>query len=132
MNNESPAFWRGRPMQYGLPLLAIAVVVLISWGDQPSLVFIKAAACPLLFLASRGLHLIFAPEASRRPWSFVFIEYRLLDALVFSCWLTIVLWKPDRSLTNVAAGFLTTFAVYGGLMILCESLFSRRDDKSAR
>lgn len=132
MDNESPAFWNSRPAQYGLALLSITVVVLLSLGDQPSLVFIKVAACPLFLLASRGLHLIFTSEVSRQPWNFLFFEHKLLDALLLSCWLAIVAWKPDTSLTRVAAGFCTTFVIYGGLMILYEGFFGRRDNEPTR
>jgi hypothetical protein len=126
MDSESPAIWNSRPAQYGISLLAIVAVILMSPGDQPSLVFIKSAACPLFFFAVRGLHLIFTSKAAKQPWTAVFIEHNLLNALLFSCWLTIVLWTPDHSLARVAAGFCTSFAIYGGLSIAFESFFGRR------
>jgi hypothetical protein len=108
MTRENPTFRDSLPMQYGIPILFMAACALglFFLGDQPSLIVMKTAAVPLYFLASRGLCAIFTSEASRTPWTPVYIERQFVESLVFVCWLTIFLWRPDLSATRIVLIFL--------------------------
>lgn len=108
MANDRSIFRDSLPMQYGIPILFMAAcaIGLFLLGDRPSLIVIKTAAVPLYFLASRGLGAIFTSEASRTPWTPVYIERQFVESLVFVCWLTIFLWRPDLSATRIVLIFL--------------------------
>jgi hypothetical protein len=108
MARENPTFRDSLPMQYGIPILFMTACALglFFLDDQPSLIVMKTAAVPLYFLASRGLGAIFTSEASRTPWTPVYIERQFVESLVFVCWLTIFLWRPDLSATRIVLIFL--------------------------
>ncbi|MEX0957200.1 MAG: hypothetical protein WDZ83_18555 [Rhizobiaceae bacterium] len=117
-----------RWIEYGIGIALVAVVVWGSahWYDPWSLVFAKAAAAPLFFLAVRGVKLTFVSEASRTPWTFPFLERHALHALVWGCFWVILMWRDEMTFQRATTGFVFMFALW-----FCASLvldFTRRKD----
>lgn len=55
-----------------------------------------------------------------------FWERQFMDALLLSCWLTIVIWQPSDSVVSVARGFFLFIAFYLGFMFLVRVFSSRK------
>lgn len=108
MANDRPVFWDSLPAQYGIPIafMAASATGLYFLGDPTSLIVMKTAAIPLYFLASRGVGAIFTSAASRTPWTPVYLERQFIESLIFVCWLTIFLWRPDISTTRIIVIFV--------------------------
>ncbi len=118
-------------MQYGIPVLfmAASAVGLYFLGDPAGLIVMKSVAVPLFFLASRSLGAIFTSEASRTPWTPVFIERQFLESLIFVCWMTIFLWRPDLSATRIITMFLLMLAGMTVTRILLERFSAKRGSR---
>ncbi|MCV3239449.1 hypothetical protein [Mesorhizobium sp. ZC-5] len=134
MDVQSLTVRNGRLTQYGIPIgmIVVLAVLLFFIGDPLNLILVKLTAVPLFFLAGRGLDLIFSSEASRTPWTAVFLERQILDAFIFICFMTIFLWQPDVSALRLATIFIVGVVCMSVMKILVESITRRRSDKPTR
>lgn len=128
MANDRSVFWDSLPAQYGIPIafMAASATGLFFLGDPTSLVVMKTAAVPLYFLASRGVGAIFTSAASRTPWTPVYLERQFLDSLIFVCWLTIFLWRPDISATRIIVIFVLGTIAMTLVRVLLDAFSGKR------
>jgi riboflavin transporter FmnP len=128
MANDRSVFWDSLPAQYGIPIafMAACALGLFFLGDQPSLIVMKTAAVSLYFIASRGVGAIFTSAASRTLWTPVYIERQFIESLIFVCWLTIFLWRPDISATRIVVIFLLGTVAMTLVRVLLDALSFKR------
>jgi hypothetical protein len=105
---------------YGFVILFVLIIGGAAYGsgDQPSLIALKMLMAPLYILANRGLRTYFYDPIVEPFWTARSVEYTLLQAAVFSGFLTLVLWQPSRDLNTVLMDFGRGFAIMGAAMLL--------------
>jgi membrane-bound metal-dependent hydrolase YbcI (DUF457 family) len=90
----------------------------------------KSAAVNASVQSEPGLGAIFTSTASRTPWMPVYIERQFLESLIFICWLTIFLWRPDLSATRIVVIFLLAIVSMTVVRMLIDAFSVKR--KAAR
>jgi riboflavin transporter FmnP len=128
MANDRSVFWDSLPAQYGIPIafMAASAIGLFFLGDPTSLVVMKTAAVPLYFLASRGVGATFTSATSRTLWTPVYLERQFLESLIFVCWLTIFLWRPDISATRIIVIFVLGTIAMTLVRVLLDAFSDKR------
>ncbi|WP_411036996.1 hypothetical protein [Shinella sp. BYT-45] len=111
---------------YGIPvaMAAIFAIILHFMGNPGNLIFVKLAIIPPYLLAGRATSLLF-PLSQGGRLDGRFWERQFLDALLLACFLTVMLWQPDRSLGEIATGAFSFIPLYVGLMALASLGFAR-------
>ncbi len=131
MNDDRSAFWQSIPGQYAFVMLFMAANAagLFLIGDPGGLIAMKTTSVPLLFLANRGLDAIFISDASRKPWTVAFFERHFLDSVVFTCWLTVFMWRPSLTATGQICSFLVIVTSMTAIKALLSALSTEGDDR---
>ena len=121
--DPSPSGELLRVQRYGAGLavtLLVAVVGALN-GDPLEHIFLRVMAVPLFFIAAIGIHLIFVSDRSRRPWSLRFFERKVLEALIYTAFLEILIWRPSSTAFQLFASFVIAFVVFAGASMLYEA-----------
>lgn len=96
-------------INYGLALTSAAVMGSIScygFGDAAGLVALKAILAPFFLLANRAVPTYFREPLIEPRWTGRAIEAHFLNALVFACFMTFMLWRPDRAALGIIFDFV--------------------------
>jgi len=131
--DPSPSSELLRLQRYGAGIgvtLLVAVVGALN-GDPLEQIFLRVMAVPLFFLAAVGISLIFVTDRSRKPWTLPFVERKLLEALIYTAFLEILIWRPSSTPLSLVVSSVIAFAVFGGLSMLYEAWqFGRKPPKA--
>lgn len=111
---------------YGLPvvLAVLAGGVLYLMGDAPGLILLKLTFVPFYLLSGRAIDILL-PVPGGLSLSLKFLERQLIDAFLVACFMTVFLWNPDKSATEILVGFLVFISGYVSLTSLSRLVFSK-------
>jgi len=115
MSNEIMKYKTGIALRnYGIVLgmLVGMTAVLLYLGNPVTVVLLKLAFVPLIFLSFGGLSAIYRWPIVERRLTARAVEYYLLDALLFSLFLFVVLWEPERSVSELFVVFVSGFVSF--------------------
>lgn len=112
-----------RFQRYGAGLAVTLLVAIVGAlnGDPLEHIFLRVMAVPLFFIASIGIGLIFVSARSQRPWTLRFVERKALEALIYSAFLEILIWRPESTFPQLVASFVIAFAIFCGASMLYEA-----------
>lgn len=99
---------------YGIVLgmLVGVTAVLLYLGNPVTVVLLKLAFVPLIFLSFGGLRAIYRWPIVERKLTARAVEYFLLDALLSSLFLFVVLWESERSVPELIGLFVLGFVSF--------------------
>ena len=124
MSNEAMKYKTGIALRnYGIVLgmLIGMTAVLLYLGNPVTVVLLKLAFVPLIFLSFGGLTVIYRWPIVEAKLTARAVEYYLLNALILSLFLFVVLWESERSVPELfgvfALGFVS-FAIIKLSMLL--------------
>jgi len=115
MSNETMKYKSGIALRnYGIVLgmLLGMTAVLMYLGNPVSVVLLKLAFAPLIFLSFFGLNTIFRWPIVEGKLTARAVEYYLLDALLLSLFLFVVLWESERSIAELFGVFVLSFVSF--------------------
>jgi hypothetical protein len=105
---------------YGFVTLFVLIMGGVAYGsgDEPSLIALKMLMAPFFILANRGLRTYFYDPIVEPLWTVRSVEYTLLNAAIFSGFMTLMVWQPFRDLSTVLMDFGRGFVIMGAVMLL--------------
>ena len=115
MSNETMKYKTGIALRnYGIVLgmLIGMTAVLLYLGNPVTVVLLKLAFVPAIFLSFGGLRAIYRSPIVEGKLTARAIEYFLLDALLSSLFLFVVLWKSERSVAELFGVFALCFVSF--------------------
>ena len=95
----------------GMALLFGMGILLYLDGDAANLIFLKLAGVPLFWLSTLGLSLLVVRPINEAKITLKAVEFALLQALIFTCFMVPVSWKPDASLASLAGRAFFGFTI---------------------
>ena len=122
-----------RFQRYGAGLAVTLLVAIVGAlnGDPLEHIFLRVMAVPLFFIAAIGISLIFVTDRSRKPWTLWFVERKALEALIYTAFLEILIWRPDSTVLQLVASFVIAFFIFCGASMLYEAWqYGRRTPKA--
>jgi hypothetical protein len=132
MAKDGHDFWASLPVRYRIPttFMAASAIGLFFLGDPAGLIVMKTAAVPLYFLASRVSARSSHQQPRGHPGCRFTSSVSFLRSLIFICWLTIFLWRPDLSATRIVVIFLLAIVSMTVVRMLIDAFSVKR--KAAR
>jgi hypothetical protein len=117
-----------RLQRYGAGLAVTLLVAVVGAfnGDPLEHIFLRVMAVPLFFIAAIGIGLIFVSDRSRKPWTLPFVERKALEALIYTAFLEILIWRPASTVLQLAVSFVIAFVIFCGASMLYEAWQYRR------
>jgi len=115
MSNETLKYKTGIALRnYGIVLgmLVGMTAVLLYLGNPVTVVLLKLAFVPIIFLSFGGLSAIYRWPIVESKLTARAIEYYLLDALLLSLFLFVVLWESERSVPELFGVFVLSFVSF--------------------
>ncbi len=85
----------------------------LSWlnGDPHSLIVLKVIFAPFFLLANRAIPTFFKEPIIEPQFTARAIEYHLLMAAVFSGFMAVISWQPDKSVSQIVVTLLIGFVI---------------------
>lgn len=111
--------------------LFMSLYAAISWmlGDSASLIFLKALGSGMYLLSQEGLRARFPEQHDATRSLATWIEFKLLNAVLFGVLITLLNFKPDAPLHATFRGFLATTIVMAAIQIGLFLLERRRPER---
>ncbi|RCW23383.1 hypothetical protein DFR48_107255 [Ciceribacter lividus] len=99
--------------------LFMSLYAAISWmlEDSASLIFLKALGSGMYFLSQEGLRARFPERYDATRSLATWIEFKLLNAVLFGTLITFINFKPDAPLDTTFRGFVAAAGVVAALDI---------------
>lgn len=107
-------------------LLILVAFLARGLGNTNEVLLLKLAVVPLFFLAFRGLRANYRYPIVQHLVTIRAVEYTILDALLYSLFTFVVLWKPSDGVTDLFIRFGSLVAAFTALKLVFLFLEVRR------